>query len=252
MDYNTLAIFIITFIIMFAISYYIIIVSWPTTTSITALNAIQKKKAFSLSSDQVIGVSSSVAEPFFTGSGGSLVFYVYLTSAQRTSDINNPYMTVVGIPGSFALQVASHGDARIVVETATKSGAKTEEIVLPGLAKQKWIQVAIIREGRRFDIVYNEKIVASHRLKYLPVVRISPLRAGQDGLQGTIGNIRVSSRRVTIQELVTEYKRTSDTRGKPYLDETIGISSMCPSGQPCPSTSESPQNTLQFWSSPYR
>ena len=252
MDYNTLAIFIITFIIVFAISYYIINVSWPTATSITALSPIQKKKAFSLSTEQVIGVSNSVAEPFFTGSGGSLVFYLYLTSAQRTSDINNPYMTIVGIPGSFALQVASHGDVRIVVETATKNGAQTEEIVLPGLAKQKWTQVAIIREGRRFDIVYNDKIVASQRLKYLPLVRISPLRAGQDGLQGAIGNIRVSSRRVTIQELDIEYRRTSDTRGKPHLDDTLTISSMCPPGQPCPTTTETPQNTLQFWSSPYR
>ena len=237
---------------MFAISFYIINVSWPTTTSITALAPIQKRSSFTLAKDQVIGVSSSVAEPFFSSSGGSLVFYTYLTSAQRTSDINNPYLTVIGIPGSFALQVTSQGGARLVVETATKDGIKTEEITLPRLPKQKWVQVAIIREGRRFDIVYNNKIVASQRLKFLPLVRISPLRAGQEGLQGTIGNVRVSSRRVTIQELVIEHTRTSDTRGKPYLDQMLNIPSFCPAGQRCPTTTETPQNTLQFWSSPYR
>ena len=252
MDYKTVATFIITFIIVFAISYYIINVSWPTTSSITALAPVQKRKVFSLDKDRVVGVSSSVAEPFFTGSGGSLVFYLYLTSAQRTSDINNPYLTVVGIPGSFALQVASQGGARLVVQTATKSGANTEEVMLPRIPEQKWVQVAIIREGRRFDIVYNDKIVASQRLKYLPLVRIAPLRAGQDGLQGVIGNVRVSSRRVSIQELVLERTRTSDTRGKPYLDSTLNIPEFCPPGQACPTTTETPQNTLQFWSSPYR
>lgn len=255
MDIGKLATLTITFIIVFVAVFYIINAIWPNTKSINSLTGVSGPYGVDLSVINTVATSDQVATPFFSGSGGSIVFYLYLNSVQRTSNMNAPYLTVVGIPNSFALQVTP-GAARLSVFTQ-KSGTgqvQSEFIDLQRIPEQKWVQVALLREGRRFDIVYNNTIIASHRLKYIPVVQKSALKVGADGISGIAGNFRVAARRLTIQEIQYEHTKTSDTRGKPYLGTLVipkgqGICT----GPHCPAaTTTTPQNTLQFWTSPYR
>ena len=255
MDIGKLATITITFIIVFAAAFYIINAIWPNTKSINSLMNVSGPYGTDLSRSTSVATSDNVADPFFKGSGGSLVFYLYLNSVQRTSNIASPYITVVGVPSSFALQIAT-GAARLSVFTQ-KSGTgqtQSEFIDLPRIPEQKWVQIAILREGRRFDVVYNNKIVASHRLKYIPVVQKSALMVGAEGISGVAGNFRTAARRHAIQEIQYEHTKTSDTRGKPYLGAIIPSKTpgLC-TGPHCPAaTTTTPQNTLQFWSSPYR
>lgn len=258
MDIGRLATITITFIIVFAAAFYIINAIWPNTKSINALTNVSGPYGTELSAPKTVATSDALADPFFRGSGGSLVFYLYLNSVQRTSNVNSPYVTVIGIPSSFALQVAP-GSARLSVFTQ-KSGTGqvlSEFIDLQAIPEQKWVQIALLREGRRFDVVYNNKIVASQRLKYIPVVQKSGLLVGAEGISGIAGNFRVAARRLSIQEIQYEHSRTSDTRGKPYLGVLLppvgSLGKGICTGPHCPAaTTTTPQNTLQFWSSPYR
>ena len=252
MDVKVIVTFLLTFIIIFAVSFYIINAYWPTTKTVASINKIGNDNPMPLSSTQMVGSSSDITVPFFQGGGGSILFYVFLESAQRTHDVVNPFKTLLEVQKSFALQIMP-GAARLAISTQKDlSQLKMEYIELPKIQEQKWVQVAILREGRRFDVMYNDKIVASHRLQYIPVVTINSLTAGQEGLRGILGNVRVAARRLSSQEVVLEYQRTSDTRGKPMLKKVLNITSICPPGQTCPATTQTPESTLQFWSSPYR
>lgn len=248
---------IITFIIVFAISFYIINAIWPTEKSIQSLKVISDEYGKDIGiPGQVVGTSDLFATPFFSGAGGSLVFYLFLKSVQRTTNIDKQYVDLIGIPGSFSLQITP-GSSRLTVYTqnAASGGTVVEHIELERIPEQKWVQIAILREGRRMDVVFNNKTVASQRLKYIPLVRINSLTVGADGVMGIAGNFRVAARRISIREVIAEHIATSDTRGKPYIGSTLNKNISICSGPSCSTASSpttTPQNTLQFWSSPYR
>ena len=263
MDTKNIATIVITFIIVFTISYYIIGAAWPTEKTIKSLRHIGRKGrngAYDLARAQSVAPSDMFAEPYFSGGGGTLVFYLYIKSIPRTVDIQTEFTDIVGVPGSISLQV-SQESSRIQIFTQASIGtAVTEEhISLPKLPQQKWVQVAILREGRRIDVIYNKKTVASQRLRYVPIVRKNALMVGSPSpsLLGIAGNFRVASRRLSVREILQEYSATSDTRGKPYIGIEVPNSSLTnicagPSCNSAATTTTTPQNTLQFWSSPYR
>ena len=257
MDIKNMASIIITFIIVFTISFYIINAIWPTEKSTQSLKVMGDQYGRDISiPGQVIGTSDLFATPFFSGAGGSLVFYLFLKTVQRTTDIDKQYIDLIGVPGSFSLQITP-GSSRLEVYTqnAASGGTVVEHIELQRIPEQKWVQIAILREGRRMDVIFNNKTIASQRLKYIPRVRINSLTLGATGVTGIAGNFRVAARRISIREAIAEHIATSDTRGKPYIGSTLNTNiSICtgPSCSSAPSPTTTPQNTLQFWSSPYR
>jgi hypothetical protein len=248
MNIGNIATNIIIFIVIFAISYYLINLTWPTTRSIATLGS--SGKAQSLSKDAVIQDTSIVASNFLGGASGTIIFYLFIQSIPRTSDIDVPYKRILGIPGSFELQIATDGSARLSVTTQSAVN-RVENVDLQPIPKQKWVQVAILREGRRFDIMYNDTIVKSVRMQQLPAIRLNSVYAGQDGLLGIVGPIRSSPRRYTPQEVIYEHKYTSDTRGNPNIKISLDPPSICPAGQTCPSNTKAPESTLHFLGTPY-
>lgn len=247
------------FIILFYFTFELLSFIWPNTKSVNSLK-ILNSGGESLAKTKPVATSDLFSIPFFTNAGGTLLFYVNIQPGQRTPDIHNPYTTIIGIPNCFSLQIPTAGsqqgtsEGRLQVFTQKNSSTIEEEyITIPSIPYQSWVQIAIIREGRRYDIAYNGKIVISQRLKYIPVVKKESLMIGSQELQGIIGLISVASRRLTIQEIKTEHQRTSDTRGKPSITSKGIMSSIsiCPPGVQCPSTDNLPSSPLEFWSSPY-
>jgi len=261
---GNIAIFILTFVIIFYLSFMLINYIWPTTKSINSLDVIMDG-AQPLSKTNLIATSDKVSEPYYNNSGGSLVFYLYLEPGQRSNDISKPYKSIITIGDNsnsiLSLDIpvvpdaSGTSNARLTVRTVAPSSSSPLEkpIDLPPIPYQKWVQVAILREGRRFDVMYNDKLVASARLRYLPQVYKLSLNAGGYGLRGQIGLVRIAARRLAVSELQYEYRQTSNTRGEPYLKNKITdmLPNMC-MGQSCPSTTTTPKSTLNFWSSPYR
>lgn len=252
-----IVIFIVTFVLVFYISFNAINMIWPNTKSINALTVILPN-AITLSRKTMVGSSDAFAEPFFKGNGGSLLFYVKLEPGQRTRDIQNPYSTIISVDNCLSLDIPIAPDAGQVNKTnngrlqIVNDKGQTETIELPAIPYQKWIQVAFLREGRRFDVMYNDKTVVSQRLKHLPAIRKNGLNAGSEGLIGEFGLVRVASRRLTVGEIQYEHTKTSDTRGNPNLRLTA-VGTNCPDGTYCPETTTTPpRSPLMFWGSPYR
>jgi hypothetical protein len=84
--------------------------------------------------------------------------------------------------------------------TVTNS-RQVEIIDLPNIPRQKWVHFTILREGRRFDILYNGKIVASKRLLYVPIYISEPLVIGNKRLTGKFVNGFLSDSRLSLNDI---------------------------------------------------
>jgi hypothetical protein len=118
--------------------------------------------------------------------------------------------------------------------------------------------IAILRDGRRFDIIYNNEIVASQILEFYPVVISSSLFVGNSGLSGSVIHVIINNRRLTPSEIENERLRYVNTNGTVLEADSISVSlpalkllAQCLPGLPCDSVTKPPSNNLLKWKSPY-
>ena len=118
--------------------------------------------------------------------------FFYLLDGDKTTKFVNGFTPIIQVDNNWHLEVApapmggNNVAARLRVQTNDTGTLKQEYIDLPPIPKQKWMFVAILRDGRRFDVIYNNEIVASQTLEFYPVVISSPLSIGNTGLNGTV------------------------------------------------------------------
>jgi hypothetical protein len=219
----------------------------------TPLNAKKEIALADIVKKVILGTSSSTVMGFFK-----------LENGNRTISYQNEYIPLLQVENNWRLEVmpSSMGDqnpaTRLQVRTQSGVSKNTEIIDLPPIPRQKWVFIAILRDGRRFDVIYDRQIVASHRLNDYPVVISSPLSIGYDKLNGSAIHIILNSARLSpeyVERLRTTYV---DTNNAILEDNPINLSlpklsflAQCPSGFPCDTVTQPPLNNLVQWSTPY-
>jgi len=202
------------------------------------------------------------------------------------------YNSVFNISGVAGLEVLIAPDAsrqgksmtQLVVKTegaglstsSSSSQKYIETLTLPPIPLQKWMMVTIAREGRRFDVYYNDVLVMSHKTMYMPVSNISNsnfsgITSGSSGLVGQLALANMYDTRMNMQKVTAAYAAATDTRGRPYINATTSLTSdpsglnpgfhssgvnlssmsMCPSGGCFSAPAVKPASPLYDWSSPY-
>jgi len=232
----------------------------PTMTSLS-------KATYPLGSNQTYTMLQS-------GSGSTLAGLFHVTFGDRTNQLSttttNAYSTLFGVYGSMEFQIApanlstTDSTARLLI--ATQNG-KTESVPLPQLPAQKWVFIAILRDGRRYDVLYNDRIVASHRLDSPPNTGIqNQLQVGSNPASPTapsrfLGNVihvfaldyRMSPS--AVAKLRSKYVDTTgappDPLPFPFPIKLPSLQTICIPGIPCNPVDKPPPNPLQAWSSPY-
>lgn len=167
---------------------------------------------------------------------------------------NNWYFEISQGPGGN-----QNTNVRLRVTTKNSSGTAMDEIMeIPSLPKQKWVCIAILRDGRRFDVMYDNKIVASQRLLNYPVVISNPLILGNKGISGSAIHVIISDHRLTPTEVDRERLKYVDTNNMIIESNAIDISfpnirlfSQCPPGLPCDPVTKPPRDNLLQWNTPY-
>ena len=117
------------------------------------------------------------------------------------------------------------------VPTPVKVQSTFEETIpLPEIPLQKWTMVTVAREGRRFDVYYNGKLVASKRTQYLVDTRsgFGPIIAGDPSLTGKIALVESFPQKLSEHEVMEKYKANADTTGKPTLPDTFNVMDYLP------------------------
>lgn len=94
-----------------------------------------------------------------------------------------------------------------------------ETIALPPLPLQKWVMITISREGRRFDIYYNNELVLSKKTDFelADVFSRDNVKVGNPGFYGTSGFLSLATKSTSGPEVARAYSSFTDTRGAPLL-----------------------------------
>jgi hypothetical protein len=103
--------------------------------------------------------------------------------------------------------------------TDTPSETYMEFLTLPPIPLQKWVMITIVREGRRFDVYYNNSIVLSQKTVYTPASTTGQagIITGNKSNGGYCGVLSIKGTADSGAEIASRYTQLSDTRGAPYL-----------------------------------
>jgi hypothetical protein len=249
---SSIVIFIVTFIVVSYILYY------------TSGNKYLLPQKIPLSGKKDILFPDETQKLLLGSPGSTVMGFFKLESGDRTINSTNQFVPLMQVDNNWFLEVSpapannSNISARLRVKT-NNAGTLTNEFVnLPAIPKQKWVFIAILRDARRFDVIYDNQIVASHRLKNYPAVISSPLSVGNKGLAGSVIYVTVNGTRQTPSEVEKERVSKIDTANtvieKPSFDITLpklSLFNKCPPGLPCNPVTSPPSNHLFQWKSPY-
>jgi len=207
-------------------------------------------------------VTADVVQNTLLGSSGSTVMgFFNIQDGNRTITLGNDYIPLLFVDNNWWFEIAhtpSSTSSRLRVQTNYAGQMITELVELPSIPKQKWLFVAILREGRRFDVIYDNRIVASKLLDNYPVIISSPLSIGNTKLVGKTNHIIINETRLTPNEVERQRAVYVNTNNEVLEDNpiinalpTIKLVAECPSGLPCNNITSPPKNKMFEWSTPY-
>ena len=213
--------------------------------------------------------SASVKTTLLSQGGSTVSAFVNVQFGNRTTSINRSRETrfaiLLGVKGSFEFQLtpstATQGQstAQLVVYTEGAGKGKEEIVELPPLPLQKWVYVSILRDGRRFDVMYDDPIVGSHRMDYYPIPTANYLTIGSSHFMGSAIHIFAEGYRLTPNQISQQRALYADMTGRPpikfplpFLPIPFGyMQTQCIPGLPCKAVSAPPTNRLKEWKSIY-
>jgi len=210
-------------------------------------------------------LTSDIVHSTLLGTTGSSVMgFFYLLGGDKTQKYTNGFTPILQVDNNWFLEIVPSPTGNILSTTRLRvhtndGGQITQEIIeLPSIPKQKWTFIAVLRDGRRYDIIYNNQIVASHTLEFYPVVISSPLSIGNIGLNGSVIHLMINGIRLSPTEIERERVSHIDTNGMVLEANIIPISfpglnlfAKCPPGLPCDTITQPPNNKLMKWKTPY-
>jgi hypothetical protein len=210
-------------------------------------------------------LTADVAQSTLLSTAGSTVMgYFYLKNGDRTTKYTNSFTPLIQIDNNWFLEISpspvgkDRTAAQLRVKTNDGGTFKDEIIELPPILKQKWVFIAILRDGRRFDVIYDNEIVASQRLEYYPAVISSSLSVGNPGLDGSVIHVMINGTRLSPIDVERERVSHVDTNNTVLESDAIDITfpglklfAQCPPGLPCNPITRPPSNNLFQWSTPY-
>lgn len=247
--------------LIYYLFYYSEVDMMDVLTTMTPLSANKMIVMSEQTQSTLLGTGSSTVMGFFNiQQGDRTTTYIDKLRPDEFKPLfqvaNNWYFEISHGPNGY-----KQTNARIRIRTKDSSGIIKDEIMeLQPLPKQKWICIAVLRDGRRFDVIYDNKIVSSQRLQNYPVVIGSPLSVGDKGLSGSVIHMIISGRRLTPTEVERERLKYVDTANMVIESNLIDISfphlslslfGQCPPGLPCDPITKPPRSNLLEWNTPY-
>lgn len=100
-----------------------------------------------------------------------------------------------------------------------------ESVPLPAIPLQRWTVVTIVKEGRRYDVFYGQKLVASKLCDNVPIPPStgSDWKAGIAGWQGQIGLFTGMAKAQSQDDVNADVSSLVNSRGVPFYLEQMNF-----------------------------
>jgi hypothetical protein len=240
------------------------LIAWTIlqTSRPTLLNGLNPSYG-SLQTTTKVGDVDAARSGFLTSPSGTLSTYIFLAGYSKTSSKGSSTSAIplLKIGSTFQFQILPGGASmepttQIAVQTQGPNGIQTETLSVAPFPQQKWVHLAIIREGRRYTVYYNGTIVSSQRTTYFPVVNSNAIQIGDAQLIGQFVYPKIAPIAMTQIEIKNDIQSSSDTRYEPYMpmgtfSNLFSIQLGCPNGLFCFSTNTPPTSPLKVWSTQF-
>lgn len=188
-----------------------------------------------------------------------------------TPCIHKAYFNLLNIGNVLRLEVLAAPDAgrqnqaqtQLVVRTTkmptgqTTAETNEETFTLPAVPFQKWVGITVAREGRRFDVYFNDELVLSKRSQYSldTASTATPIVAGDSRLNGQVTLPERLNERLSANDVARLYGSKVDTNGMPRLpmigEDILKKLNPCPGGNCLKAITVRPASPLYSWDTQY-
>jgi len=143
----------------------------------------------------------------------------------------------------------------------TVSQHSIESVTLPAIPLQAWTIITIVKEGRRIDVYYGTKAVASKILDYIPATGGGQSWiVGNTKFQGKIGLFTGIEQAWSSRDVERDISSLVDTRGVPHIMQEVNVldtlkklpTPSCPFGNCAPLPTVNPKNPFVTYESNYQ
>ena len=109
----------------------------------------------------------------------------------------------------------------VLMLTPPITPSPADTITLPNFSVSRWNQLAFSIEGRTVDVYLNGALATSTLLENVPYASPTQITLNpQPGYEGQVGYVQAWPRRLTMAEILANYKKTSDRKGKPAIPDS--------------------------------
>lgn len=179
-------------------------------------------------------ITSNELYPLWSNvSGSTLLFYINPVINDRTAQSGNEYANIVQIGSklTFRLLVAPDAGrgilmapAQLRITTGPAQNPTTETVDISNFPLQRWTAVAIVKDGRRFNVYLNGTLTVSYTCLKMPQYdKTQPLVVGDSRLGGTISMMSISPNPLNSSEIRDLVSGSVDTSGAPYTPITFSL-----------------------------
>jgi hypothetical protein len=161
--------------------------------------------------------------------------------------------------------VDASGNPLIIDASGSRANFQSvfEFLTLPPIPTQKWVMITISREGRRFDVYYNDALVLSQKTLFniAMTADTTGIIAGNSAFSGYCAGFDFKGDTISGSEVYATYSKLSDTRGAPYVNLPtdanapvtggVTIPSLCPTGGCFPGPTVRPAQPWLDWETSY-
>ena len=109
----------------------------------------------------------------------------------------------------------------VLMLTPPITPSPADTIILPNFLVSRWNQLAFSIEGRTVDVYLNGALASSTLLENVPYASPTQITLNpQPGYDGQVGYVQAWPRRLTMAEILANYRNTSDRKGKPAIPDS--------------------------------
>jgi hypothetical protein len=254
-------------IAMLILLFLSLVIAFITVSSLRPSMIASLSPAYGELNGKNIGSPSQVRDSFMITPSSTLLVYIKYQVNNKTSSVSKESepLRIIELQNSLKLQITPGNinkpqKTELVIKTQNSSNVVGyESFTLTNFPEQKWVQLVIVREGRRYTVYYNGRIVLSQRTINYPTVSSSQFIVGDSRLTGLFALPRIVPVEYHIQDVRADLKNTSDTRHKPVspndkiFPESLSFipSFGCPNGLFCFQSPQPVFNPLKSWKTPY-
>jgi hypothetical protein len=220
-------------IVLFLVAILLIIAGvlfwWfkPRAEEVTLMGPIVLKGAGNgIPSEQKILFNQSQIESSL-GNNFTFSMFVYMDDSNRERiPLGSPdgdfrfknFITILGV-GTIMLDPI-HQRARVSITPLSRNVSPNSVIDIDNFMVARWNQVTLTLEGRTVDVYLNGVLAKSTLLENVPLIKpIMVTMETSPDFSGQAGLIQAWPRRLTANAVADNYKRNTDTRGKPLIPD---------------------------------